>query len=116
MVGRQRALAPPHTGGIDPPGRYHSAVGLEGPPAPATWELVQDERERERGEGRAGEREGREGRARERERGEERRRERKISQGLADPGARRQMVLRQLDGLRQRHRAVALDPLGRSTG
>ncbi len=110
MVGRQRALAPPHAGGIDPPGRYHSAVGLEGPPAPATWELVQDERERERG-GKGGRE-----RERERERGEERRREREISQGLADPGARRQMVLRQLDGLRQRHRAVALDPLGRSTG
>ncbi len=88
---------PPHAGGIDPPDHYHSAVGLEGLPAPVTWELVQGEKERERG-------------------GEGRRREREISQGLADPGARRQMVLRQLDGLRQRRRAVALDPLGRSIG
>ncbi len=52
----------------------------------------------------------------ERREGRRREREREISQGLADPGARHQMVLRQLDGLRQRRRAVALDPLGRSTG
>ncbi len=31
-------------------------------------------------------------------------------------GSRHQIVLRQLDGLRQRRRAVALDPLGHSTG
>ncbi len=47
----QRALPSPHAGGINPHGRYHSAVGLEGPPAPVTWELVQGEREREGREG-----------------------------------------------------------------
>ncbi len=54
------------------------------------------------------------------ERGEGRRRERggerPVNPGLADPGARHHMVLRQLDGLRQRRRAVALDPLRRSPG
>ncbi len=64
---------------------------------PGSWERA---RERRRWEGRGGE--------------EERKRE--IRPGLADPGARRQMVLRQLDGLGQRRRAVALDPLGRSPG
>ncbi len=41
-----RALPRPHAGAIDPPDRCHSFVGLEGPPAPATWELVLGERER----------------------------------------------------------------------
>ncbi len=51
-------------------------------------------------------------------RGERRRRwkEREIREGLAHPGAHHQMVLRQLDGLRQRRRVVALDPLGSSAG
>ncbi len=61
------------------------------------------------GTGREREGDGRDG-------GREREREREIRPGLADPGARRQMVLRQLDGLGQRRRAVALDPLGRSPG
>ncbi len=55
--------------------------------------------------------------ARERRRWEgrgQRETKREIRPGLADPGAGRQMVLRQLDGLGQRRRAVALDPLGRS--
>ncbi len=37
-------------------------------------------------------------------------------EGLAHPGARHQVVLRQLNGLHQRRRAVALDSLGGSTG
>ncbi len=65
------------------------------------------------GTGREREGDGRDG-------GRERERERlgrgSPTPGLADPGARRQMVLRQLDGLGQRRRAVALDPLGRSSG
>ncbi len=73
----------------------HSVAGLEGPPAVATWELGLGEREKEMGG-----------------KGEER--EREVRPGLTDPGARRQMVLRQLDDLGQRRRAVALDPLGRS--
>ncbi len=92
----RRALVPPLAGGTFPPGRYHSAGGLEGPPKSATWEPVP-------GEGERGQKEVRE-------------REREISEGLAHPGARHQMVLRQLDGLRQRRRVVALDPLSGSTG
>ncbi len=53
-----------------------------------------------------------------REGGDRRRRggEREVCEGLTHPGAHHQMVLCQLDGLRQRRRAVALDPLGGSTG
>ncbi len=74
----------PPAGGNAPPGHSRSAVGLEGPPAAVTWELGQGEREREMG-----------GQGEERER----EREREMRPGLADPGARRHMVLRQLDGL-----------------
>ncbi len=60
---------------------------------------------------------GREREGDEREGGErERERERESWPGLADPGARRQMVLRQVDGLSQQRRAVALDPLSRPPG
>ncbi len=76
--------APPLAGGNGQPGHSHSAAGLEGPPAAVTWERGQGEREREMG--RKGEGRGK---------GE---RKREIRPGLADPGARRQMVLRQLDG------------------
>ncbi len=91
----QRALPPPHAGGIDPLWLLPLRCGARG--AAGTRDL---------GAGTGRERVGREGGERERE----------VSQGLADPGARHHMVLRQLDGLRQRRRAVALDPLGRSTG
>lgn len=37
--------------------------------------------------------------------------EKEINKELADPGARHQMVLSKLDGLIQRRRVVALDPL-----
>lgn len=53
------------------------------------------------------------------ETGEERERERDRRKGLADPGACRQLILRQLDGQIQQCRAVALEPLGsllRETG
>ncbi len=60
IVGERRkvvlrcALVPPLAGGTFPPGRYHSAGGLEGPLKSATWEPVPG-RGRERTEGGEGE-------------------------------------------------------------
>ncbi len=63
--------------------------------------------------GRVATRSGSRNRARERVQGRRGVGDRELNEGLADPWARHQMVLSQLDGLRQRRWAVALDPFGR---
>ncbi len=63
--------------------------------------------------GRVATRSGSRNRARERVQGRRGVGDRELNEGLADPWACHQMVLSQLDGLRQRRWAVALDPFGR---
>ncbi len=97
-VERWWALPPPSPGvtvALSIPTPWRGSRGHR-QPQPGSWDWA---RERRRWEGR-----------------EKREREREITPGLADPWARRQMVLRQLDGLTQRRRAVAPDPLSRPPG